>query len=268
MQVLPHIGGAEDSVMQENEISVSMQNVLSTIDADRRLRALAQKAKSSADDNNDPAHDFTHVMRVAAWSITILTREFADYTTDETILSIAAALMHDCINLPKNHPKRTTAGDLAAQHSIGPLEDVGFDAADIAIVTDAIATHGFSRGVAPRSRIGTVLQDADRLDSLGAIGMMRLVSVSTQIGASFFDPGDPWAKSRALDDKRFALDHIETKLAKLPAMMHTVTARVEAERRMAFFRRLVFALRQEIGVGNVFDGMVQPTPSQSPTNAQ
>jgi len=68
--------------------------------------------------------------------------------------------------------------------------------------------------------------------------------------AQFFDPVDPWAVNRALDDKRFSVDHFFTKLLLLPATFQTVEGREEAERRVAIMHAMSAALGEELGVSS------------------
>ncbi len=68
------------------------------------------------------------------------------------------------------------------------------------------------------------MQDADRLEALGAIGLARVFAVSGALGVALFDADDPFADRRPLNDKQFALDHFQTKLLKLPLTMQTERA--------------------------------------------
>jgi uncharacterized protein len=95
--------------------------------------------------------------------------------------------------------------------------------------------------------LGKALQDADRLEALGVLGAFRNISCGTLMHASFFDPLDPWAQARPLDDKRFSVDHYECKLFKLESMMNTEGGKVEAKRRTERLRRLLIELGEEIG---------------------
>ena len=80
------------------------------------------------------------------------------------------------------------------------------------------------------------MQDADRLDALGAVGLARLYYTAGRMGSAFAHPTDPLAEHRELDDQAYALDHIERKLATLPASMQTDAARRLGEARMVMLR--------------------------------
>jgi uncharacterized protein len=91
-----------------------------------------------------------------------------------------------------------------------------------------------------------IVQDADRLDALGAIGILRCAAVNTQMKSTFYDPFDPLAESRDLDDKTFMLDHYYTKLFLLPELMNTKTAKKLAEDRINYMKGFVEQLIKEV----------------------
>ena len=111
----------------------------------------------------------------------------------------------------------------------------------------AIRDHSYRRGAAPESALGRALQDADRLDALGAIGIFRTLACGARMGAELYDPDDPWARHRELDDRRFTLDHFFTKLLDLPDTMNTAAARREGRARVEEMRCFLAHLGQEIG---------------------
>ena len=96
--------------------------------------------------------------------------------------------------------------------------------------------------------LGAALQDADRLDALGSVGIARCLAVSAQLNAVLFDGPDPWAEHRELNDRRFSVDHFFTKLFKLPANMNTATGYKEAQSRVRHMRAFLQQLADELGV--------------------
>ena len=215
------------------------------IDTDDGLRALHRHASEVLGD--DPGHDVHHALRVALWTVHISREEERGGGTDvDPRESIAAALLHDIVNLPKNHPDRALASELAADEARRLLPGCGFDAAAVERVAAAICDHSFSRGAVPTGALGRSLQDADRLEALGAIGIMRCVSSGAQMGGGFFDPTDPWAVDRELDGQRWSIDHFFRKLLRLPETMLTEAGRTEARRRAAVLERFCDALAEEL----------------------
>lgn len=190
--------------------------------------------------NADGAHDLGHVRRVLANARRIAQDEGG---ADETVL-IPAAILHDAVNLPKDHPDRARASRLSGRVAAEFLATLPFyPAAKIAAVAHAIEAHSFSAAIAPETLEAEILQDADRLEALGAIGLARMFLIAGQMGGALFDPEDPLARNRSLDDRRFALDHLEVKLFPVAATMRTAAGRAMAQERVewmeAFRARLL-----------------------------
>lgn len=191
----------------------------------------------------DPAHDWPHIGRVIANA-----RELCQFYLDEVNLEcvLAAVYCHDLVNLPKDHADRKNASSLAAEEAKPLLVSSGFDKDEINIIQKAIVEHSFSKGLKPSCLEAAIVQDADRLDALGSIGILRCAAVNTQMKSSFYEPQDPLAQERQLDDKSFMLDHYFVKLFKLPEMMNTEEARVEATRRVEYMKSFIANLMGEI----------------------
>jgi len=90
------------------------------------------------------------------------------------------------------------------------------------------------------------LQDADRLEALGAIGIARMFHVGGAMGGLLFDADDPLAQNRALDDKRFSLDHLEVKLFPIAGTMRTAPGREMALARVEWMRSFRSRLLREM----------------------
>lgn len=192
---------------------------------------------------SDAAHDIAHLQRVWGNCQRIARSEGG---ADLEVL-MAAAYLHDLVNLPKNAPNRREASRLSAEAAVTWLRGTAFPPAKLEAVAHAIAAHSFSAGIAPETHEARILQDADRLEALGAIGLARLFAVAGQMGAQLYDPADPLAQRRALDDKAFALDHLEVKLFPLVSSMQTVTGREMAEERADWVAAFRTRLLREIG---------------------
>ncbi len=192
-------------------------------------------------EGQDPGHDWGHILRVVA-SARLLAREEG---ADEAVV-VPAAYLHDCVNVPKDHPERHRASELAADKAITLLAAAGHDSKLLPAIHRAIVEHSFSRGLAPSTKEAAVVQDADRLDALGSIGVLRCASVCTSMGGSFYDPDDLLAERRPLDDRRWMLDHYAAKLFKLPDTMATAAGKRLAQERAAFMRGFITQLRSEL----------------------
>lgn len=193
----------------------------------------------------DAAHDLAHVRRVVRWAEQLAEAENADVE-----VVVAAAWLHDVVTVPKGSPDRAHASRLAAEAASVWLHTQPFPSAKIPAVAHAIAAHSFSAGTEPETVEARVVQDADRLDALGAIGIARCYATAGALGSRLVHPDDPVPiepPSRDLDDRRFATDHFFVKLLRLPATMRTVSGRTEAERRAAFMRTFLAQLAGETG---------------------
>ena len=95
-----------------------------------------------------------------------------------------------------------------------------------------------------------IVQDADRLEALGAIGLARVFAVSGALGLALFDGEDPFAQHRPLDDKRYALDHFQTKLLKLPQTMQTARGKQLAQHNAQFLVEFMAKLGAELAGEN------------------
>ena len=183
---------------------------------ENRLKVLAVQAGQE-----DGAHDLQHLNRVWHTASSLLQ---ATPQADCLVVQ-AASFLHDLVNLPKNHLDRAQASRRAAQKARLALQELGFPEEKLSAVVHAIEAHSFSAGIVPTTIEAKLVQDADRLDALGAIGMARLFYTAGRMGSALAHPTDPLAKHRPLDDQSYALDHIMVKLDALPASMQTPAGR-------------------------------------------
>ena len=191
----------------------------------------------------DGAHDVWHLRRVWALARRIAAIEGGDLEVIE-----AACFLHDIVNPPKDDPARAQAAALSAAHAAAFLEGRGMAEEKINTVVHAIEAHSFSAGLRAQSVEAQVVQDADRLEALGALGIARCFNVSGQMNAALFHGGDPLGQSRALDDRAYALDHFEVKLLRVAETLNTATAREMAQERVAFMKSFRDQLVSEIAV--------------------
>lgn len=190
----------------------------------------------------DPAHGIVHLKRVVATALRLAQEEGARI---EVVLP--AAWLHDCVNVPKNSPDRPRASRIAAEHAVRFLKAAGYAPQFLDGIAHAIEAHSFSAGVPPRTVEARVVQDADRLDAIGAIGLARCIAVGTALGRPLYAPEDPFCENREPDDRGAAVDHFYTKLLKLAGTMQTGAGRREAARRTEFLETFLRQLRSEIG---------------------
>ena len=192
-------------------------------------------------DTSDGSHDAAHLMRVWKNAVAIQSEEGGD----ARILA-AAVLLHDCVAVEKNSPNRSAASRLAAEKASGLLAEAGWPEADIKAVAHAIHAHSFSAAIPPETLEAKILQDADRLDAIGMVGAARCFYIAGRMGSALYDPLDPLAQNRPLDDKAFAIDHFETKLFRLTDGFQTGAGRRMAEKRQAKLAQVLAMFLEEI----------------------
>ena len=189
----------------------------------------------------DSAHDITHVRRVVALAIRLCQLEDA-----EPKVVVPAAWLHDCVPVPKDATNRRDASKMAANAAIRFLRSIHYPGPYLDAVFHAIETHAFSRNLPPRTIEAKVVQDADRLDAIGAIGIARCFAVGGRLNRPFYSELDPFCQERTPDDARFTIDHFYQKLLTLCKTMQTRSGRKEALRRNAFMLAYLQRLSEEI----------------------
>lgn len=191
--------------------------------------------------SRDSAHDLSHSLRVAR-----LAHHICDIETADGDVTVAAALLHDLVWLPKNHEDSKRTAEMSAK--LAPTLCSGLPLIDEKSqhIAECILSHSFSGGGLAASLEAKIVQDADRLEAIGAIGLARVFATGASFGAALWHSGDPWAERRNLDDKAFSLDHFERKLLKLAAGMNTATAKALATSRQQVLLGYLAALREEL----------------------
>ncbi len=197
----------------------------------------------------DAAHDWLHVERVTANARRIALAEGADLA-----VVLPAALLHELFNHPKGHPESHLSGEVCAEHAREVLRHVHYRAELIEPIAYAIRVHPFSRGITPDTLEAKVLQDADRLDAIGAIGIARCFATCADMKRPFYNPDDPLCENREPDDKQWGVDHFYRKLFRLASGMHTATARFLAAEKAEFMRVFLARFAEEIAVPRVGSG--------------
>ena len=209
------------------------------------LWALVAPATASA----DLAHGQDHVLRVYTWAVRLAPEAQADPD-----LCGAAALVHDLVAVPKESADRPLGGERSAAAAAGPLEAAGYDPAEVAAIREAVRTSSWSRGLDPTGPVGVALQDADRLDVIGAVGLARTFATAQAMAARsgvgrLWHPTDPLGQSgREHDDRRYAVDHFFRKMLRIADGMRLPSAQAEALRRHAFLLVYLEELGAELGV--------------------
>lgn len=201
------------------------------------IEAFAQKMGQRA----DAAHDMAHLARVVHAALRLAPLEVARLD-----IVMPAAWLHDCVHVPVTSPDRPRASVMAADAAVEFLMGIGYPAPLQAGIHHAISAHSFSAKITPTTPEARVVQDADRIDAIGAIGIARCLMLGGQLGRTLYDIDDPFAERRTPDDRVASLDHFYTKLLTLASTMQTAAGRSEAECRTAFMHEYLGQLRREL----------------------
>ncbi|KQV63907.1 HD domain-containing protein [Rhizobium sp. Root1220] len=202
---------------------------------------LASQLIRYSTESDDGSHDLAHILRVFRNASRIQASEGGDAR-----IVAAAVLLHDCVAVEKDSPLRSKASALAAEKATVILAELGWIADDVAAVAHAITAHSFSANIAPETIEARILQDADRLDAIGMVGVGRCFYIGGRMSSALYDPFDPSALDRELDDKRYVIDHFQTKLFKLAEGFQTNAGRALAAERDKRLRDFLAAFMDEI----------------------
>lgn len=189
----------------------------------------------------DLAHDLLHVKRVVK-----LATQLAEVEQAELNVVLPAAWLHDCVSYPKDHALRAKSALHAANKAIDFLMRIDYPEQYLEAIHHAIQAHSVSGGGIANSLEAKIVQDADRLDALGAIGIARCIQVSSQLQRPLYTEEDAFAEYRVLDDQQFTLDHFYKKLLNLVDSMNTETGKSIAVQRTMFMRTYLEQLALEI----------------------
>lgn len=192
--------------------------------------------------SSDGSHDSSHLERVWRNAKHIAAEEGGNLR-----LLGAAVMLHDCVEVDKNSELRAHSSRLSAERAAEALRRLKWDESEIDLVAGAILTHSYSAGLTPTSLEGRILQDADRLDAIGMVGIARCFYTSGRMHSKMYEAHDPRGAERELDDGRYALDHFPLKLLKLAGSFQTATgtrmARERHARLQAFYDSFLTEVR-------------------------
>ena len=122
-------------------------------------------------------------------------------------------ILHDIARAYEKKHKGTCHAEIGAKWAKEYLEKINYNKEKIPIIVEAIKTHRYSLGFEPKSIEGKILQECDRLDGIGAIGIIR-TTVHNHTHKSY-NKTEPLPRYREVDDFTYGLDHFYFKLLKI-----------------------------------------------------
>ncbi len=192
---------------------VNKEYKMKHISSSSELRDILSKAYKIVEEelcsfNRKRSHSFEHILRVVdtCFTISLELNAFVD-------IVVLASMFHD-IGRPTEIKTGRCHAEVGAERAKLFLQQEKLDEL-ITDVCDAIKSHRYSKNIEPSTLEAKILQDADALDALGAMGLYRTLSFSFEKGLNLEE----------------ALEHFQNKLLKLSARMHfPITKRMAEER--------------------------------------
>ncbi|GHO53713.1 HD domain-containing protein [Ktedonobacter robiniae] len=213
------------------------------------VEAVYAEVKEHFTQVHDLAHGWDHIERVYKLARYIGEREVRREPCDLFVVEMAV-LMHD-LGRAAPHDVGGHHADLSVSMARDVMQHHTLAEERQQAIEHAIIAHSFSRKVEPQTLEAKIVRDADRLDGLGAIGVMRwAVTGAVRHGREgetvAYHPTDPFGQRHELDDKRYMLDHFYKKLLQLMETMQTETGRALAWRRTQFMEQYLDEFRKEL----------------------
>ncbi len=191
----------------------------------------------------DAGHDWWHAVRVRNNALKIAEKEGGNIQVIEP-----AALIHDLVDDKFFNPA------VAEKEIVEKLKSLSFNSKDIDHIRDIIISMSFSKELDGKSFDSLefrIVQDADRLDAIGAIGIARTFSYGGQKGREFYNPEIPFeevsSKQQYRNSATPTINHFYEKLLKLKDLMKTATGKTMAEERHSFMERYLEQFFREWG---------------------
>ncbi len=185
--------------------------------------------------NDFSGHDFFHSMRVYRTAMKIAEAEHADMQ-----VVALAALLHDVDDRklsPMTAEKKENAARFMRSQNV-PESEIR----QVCQIIDEVSFKG-TDSVRPSTPEGKCVQDADRLDALGAIGIARTFAYGGSHNCAIYDPELPprtaMNQAQYYSSKSTSLNHFYEKLFLLEGMMNTETGKAIARKRTQYMQQFV-----------------------------
>jgi uncharacterized protein len=203
-------------------------------------RVFEEKIREVAS-NEDPAHDILHFKRVVSMARYLCLKEGGKLQ-----VVIPAAWLHDFVIIPKSSLLRSQASRLSAKKAVEFLSSIQYPPQYLDAISHAIEGHSFSANLEVKTLEAKIVQDADRLDGIGAIGVARCFATAGLLKRPFYCSDDPMCTERLPDDNVYTVDHFYKKLFKTAETLKTASGLEEGFRRVEVMRHYLNDLSTEI----------------------
>lgn len=210
---------------------------------EEKLSVIAEERQSKG----DPAHDFQHIKRVL-----FLAKKIGEHERADLEIVIPAALFHDTVVYRKDLPESKNETEESALVAGEILKNISeYPEGKISQVQACIRECSFTKGLKASSLESVVLQDADLLESTGAISIIRTFSSGGQMNRQFYYPEDPFRKTTEPNVRDSGLDLFYVRLLKVKDRIQTDYAKKIVERRARFLESFLEELKIELGEAGI-----------------
>jgi len=208
--------------------------------APQLLDELRQAARPYAEEEGGP-HGLDHSERVLHTAL-FLGRELG---ADLHVLA-AAAILHDIGRSEESNSKGTVChAQRGAELAVPILKRLGYEQQAIDAICHAIVAHRFRGSVQPQTLEARILFDADKLDSIGAVGIGRAFLFAGQVGARLHNPEKDHSHTRPYTLEDTAYREFQVKLSRVKDQMQTTLGRKLAQERHTFMQIFFTQLTRE-----------------------
>lgn len=207
-----------------------------------KLKAIAKERQTK----DDPSHDFSHIERVFNMAIKIGESVGADMD-----VIVPAALFHDTVVYRKDSPQSRNETDESAEVAGKILSEIEeYPKNKIKNVQTCIRECSFTKGIMPELLESKVLQDADLLESMGAISIIRTFSSGGLMNRSFYNPDNPFYEENEKESLS-GVGLFYRRLLIARNRLHTDLAKQISEHRTEFLHKFLDQLEKELKESNI-----------------
>ncbi|WP_369899895.1 HD domain-containing protein [Bacillus manliponensis] len=191
--------------------------------------------------NDASGHDWYHIERVHKLAVALNEKEGGNRFIIEM-----AALLHDVADEKLNESE-----EAGMKKVTGWLKGLEIEQSDLDQIVHIIANMSYKGGHGGKVETleGKIVQDADRLDALGAIGIARTFAYGGAKGRLMYDPKVPPREEMTKEEYRKSndpsLNHFYEKLLKLKDLMNTEAGKTEAEVRHRYMEEFIEQFMKE-----------------------
>jgi uncharacterized protein len=208
--------------------------------APQLLDELRQAARPYAEEEGGP-HGLDHSERVLHTAL-FLGRELG---ADLHVLA-AAAILHDIGRSEESASQGAVChAQRGAELAVPILKRLGYEQQAIDAICHAIVAHRFRGSVQPQTLEARILFDADKLDSIGAVGIGRAFLFAGQVGARLHNPEKDHSHTRPYSLEDTAYREFQVKLSRVKDQMQTTLGRKLAQERHTFMQIFFTQLTRE-----------------------